>query len=242
MFITFEGGDGTGKSTQVRLLSEHLRNAGLEVVTTREPGGSPGAEEIRALVLSGDVDRWSAETELLLFTAARRDHMEKTVWPALKRGAVVISDRFVDSTRIYQGLVSDDLRKKVDDLHQMMIGFDPARTFILDTDPDVALERGLARLADSTLDEGRFEKKGLSFQERLREGFLAIARDNPERCARASVISRARVLAGTGSSTPAEHLRRCLDACASISPLLSPTSWTPSSRPSPDPTQATTIL
>lgn len=181
MFITFEGGDGTGKSTQVRLLSEHLRNAGLDVVTTREPGGSPGAEEIRALVLSGDVDRWSAETELLLFTAARRDHMEKTVWPALKRGAVVISDRFVDSTRVYQGLVSDDLRKKVDDLHRMMIDFDPARTFILDADPDVALGRGLARLAEVDVDEGRFEKKGLSFQERLREGFRDLALSGPGR-------------------------------------------------------------
>ncbi|MBW3243374.1 dTMP kinase [Epibacterium sp. DP7N7-1] len=181
MFITFEGGDGTGKSTQVRLLSEYLRNSGLDVVTTREPGGSVGAEEIRSLVLSGDVDRWSAETELLLFTAARRDHMEKTVWPAIKRGAVVISDRFVDSTRVYQGLVSENLRKLVDDLHRSMIAFDPARTFILDADPDVALSRGLARLSQGEVDEERFEKKGVSFQERLRQGFRELAASGPGR-------------------------------------------------------------
>ena len=103
LFISFEGIDGSGKSTQARLLAERLRAKGREVVLTREPGGSPGAEEIRALVLQGDPDRWSAETELLLFTAARRDHLERTIAPALARGATVICDRFADSTRVYQG-------------------------------------------------------------------------------------------------------------------------------------------
>lgn len=107
MFITFEGGDGAGKTTQVRLLAEYLRLEGLEVVTTREPGGSAGAEEIRSLLISGDVDRWSAETELLLFTAARRDHLEKTVWPALERGAVVISRPLCGQ---HPGLPGADLR------------------------------------------------------------------------------------------------------------------------------------
>ncbi|MCB2134988.1 MAG: dTMP kinase, partial [Rhodobacteraceae bacterium] len=103
MFITFEGIDGSGKSTQARLLADHLRAAGHDVVLTREPGGSPGAEEIRRLVLEGDPDRWSAETEVLLFTAARRDHLERTIEPALQAGRIVISDRFADSTRMYQG-------------------------------------------------------------------------------------------------------------------------------------------
>lgn len=105
LFISFEGIDGSGKSTQARLLAEALQDAGREVVLTREPGGSPGAEEIRALVLQGDPDRWSAETELLLFTAARRDHLERTIRPALAAGKVVICDRFADSTRMYQGQI-----------------------------------------------------------------------------------------------------------------------------------------
>ena len=110
LFISFEGIDGSGKSTQARLLADHLRGEGREVVLTREPGGSPGAEEIRALVLQGDPDRWSAHTEILLFTAARRDHLERTILPALEAGKVVICDRFADSTRMYQGLSRGDLR------------------------------------------------------------------------------------------------------------------------------------
>ncbi|WP_372604245.1 dTMP kinase, partial [Actibacterium sp.] len=113
IFLTFEGVDGSGKSTQARALADYLRSMGREVVLTREPGGAPGAEDIRALVLQGDPDRWSAETELLLFTAARRDHLEKTIEPALAAGAVVICDRFADSTRVYQGVTRGDLRGKV---------------------------------------------------------------------------------------------------------------------------------
>lgn len=147
MFITFEGIDGSGKSTQARLLADHLRAKGQDVVLTREPGGSPGAEEIRALVLQGDPDRWSPETEILLFTAARRDHLEKTIRPALEAGKTVICDRFADSTRVYQGVTRGDLRAKVDTLHEAMIGIEPDLTFLIDIDPKISLARSLNRLA-----------------------------------------------------------------------------------------------
>ncbi len=177
LFLTFEGIDGSGKSTQARLLADHLRRTG-DVVLTREPGGSPGAEEIRTLLLTGDPDRWSAETEILLFTAARRDHLEKTILPALAAGKTVISDRFADSTRIYQGATRGDLRATVDRLHSLMIGREPDLTFVIDMDPGAALSRGLARKSG----EDRFEDFGLGFQETLRHGFLALAAANPDRC------------------------------------------------------------
>lgn len=177
-FITFEGIDGSGKSTQARRFADHLRGQGVDVVLTREPGGSPGAEEIRQLVLTGDPDRWSPETEILLFTAARRDHLEKTIAPALAAGQTVISDRFADSTRVYQGATRGDLRAMVDSLHSLMIGREPDLTFIIDMDPATALARGLARKSG----EDRFEDFGLSFQETLRHGFLALAHANPTRC------------------------------------------------------------
>lgn len=174
LFISFEGIDGSGKSTQVKRLAERFPNA----VITREPGGSAGAEEIRNLLLTGDTDRWSAETEILLFTAARRDHLEKTILPALKAGHTVICDRFADSTRVYQGATRGDLRATVDTLHSAMIGREPDLTFIIDMDPSVALSRGLARGSG----EDRFEDMGLGFQETLRHGFLALAKANPDRC------------------------------------------------------------
>lgn len=177
-FITFEGIDGSGKSTQSRLFADAMRAQGADVVLTREPGGSPGAEEIRQLVLTGDPDRWSAETEILLFTASRRDHLEKTINPALEAGKTVISDRFADSTRVYQGATRGDLRGMVDRLHELMIGREPDLTFIIDMDPATALERGLARRSG----EDRFEDFGLAFQETLRHGFLALAHANPARC------------------------------------------------------------
>ncbi|ARU01249.1 dTMP kinase [Yoonia vestfoldensis] len=178
MFITFEGIDGSGKSTQARRLAQWLGDQGHDVILTREPGGSPGAEDIRQLLLTGDPDRWSAETEILLFTAARRDHLEKTILPALRAGKIVVCDRFADSTRIYQGATRGDLRAKVDALHQLMIGRDPDLTFIIDMDPATALQRGLARGSG----EDRFEDFGLPFQETLRHGFLALARAEPQRC------------------------------------------------------------
>lgn len=177
-FITFEGIDGSGKSTQARRLAERLRCRGLEVVLTREPGGSPGAEEIRRLVLEGDPDRWSPETELLLFTAARRDHLEKTIRPALARGAVVICDRFADSTRVYQGITRGDLRGAVDRLHALMIGREPDLTLILDMPP----AKGLARARGRNGHEERFEDFGEDLQARSRRGFLDIAAEFPGRC------------------------------------------------------------
>ncbi|RZW12578.1 MAG: dTMP kinase [Rhodobacteraceae bacterium] len=177
-FITFEGIDGSGKSTQALRLAERLEARGLEVVLTREPGGSPGAEEIRRLLVEGDPDRWSAETEILLFTAARRDHLERTILPALARGAIVVSDRFADSTRIYQGATRGDLRALVDRLHAEVIGREPDLTFIIDMPPEQALKRGLDRQSG----EDRFEDMGVEFQVKLREGFLNLAREAPERC------------------------------------------------------------
>lgn len=185
LFLSFEGIDGSGKSTQARLLAEALRGAGRDVVLTREPGGSPGAEEIRRLVLEGAADRWSTETELLLFTAARRDHLEKTIRPALARGAVVICDRFADSTRIYQGLTRGDLRAMVDSLHALMIGTEPDLTFLIDIDATEGLARATARPGK----ELRFEGMGLGLQEKARAGFLALAAAQP---ARFRVISGAR--------------------------------------------------
>lgn len=177
-FITFEGIDGSGKSTQARLLAAYLKATGADVVLTREPGGAPGAEDIRRLLVEGSPDRWSPETEILLFTAARRDHLEKTIRPALERGATVISDRFADSTRVYQGAARGALRDLVDRLHDAVIAFEPDLTFVIDMDPGEALRRGLARRSG----EDRFEEMGEDFQRRLRSGFTALADDHPDRC------------------------------------------------------------
>lgn len=178
LFITFEGIDGSGKSTQARILSERLGSRGFPVVHTREPGGSKGAEEIRALVLEGDPDRWSAETEILLFTAARRDHLEKTIEPALSAGKVVVCDRFADSTRMYQGISRGDLRSVVDQLHALMIVREPDLTFIVDMDPATGLSRALSR---QTAEE-RFEGFGEDMQRKMRAGFLELAEEFSGRC------------------------------------------------------------
>ncbi|MCT8159356.1 dTMP kinase [Pseudoruegeria sp. SHC-113] len=171
MFISFEGIDGSGKSTQARLLAARLEAEGHAVVLTREPGGSPGAEEIRRLVLEGDPDRWSAETEILLFTAARRDHLERTIQPALAEGKIVLCDRFADSTRMYQGISRGDLRGTVDALHSLMIGREPDLTVLIDMDPAKGLSRAKAR---QTAEE-RFEDFGLELQQKMRAGFLELA-------------------------------------------------------------------
>lgn len=176
-FLSFEGIDGSGKSTQARLLAATLRAAGATVTLTREPGGSPGAEEIRRLVLEGDADRWSPQTELLLFTAARRDHLEKTIRPAVARGEVVITDRFADSTRMYQGLTRGNLAAEVDALHALMIGIEPDLTFLIDIPPEAGLARATARAGA----EMRFEGMGLEVQTRARNGFLALAARHPTR-------------------------------------------------------------
>jgi dTMP kinase len=178
-FITLEGVDGSGKSTQAKLLKEALEAEGHSVLLTREPGGSRGAEEIRSLVLEGEPDRWSAETEILLFTAARRDHLERTILPALAAGTIVICDRFVDSTRVYQGLTRGDLRDVVDKLHALMIGREADLTLLFDMDPKLGLARAKARQTT----EERFEDMGLQMQLAMRQGFLALAKGAPERFA-----------------------------------------------------------
>lgn len=199
-FLSFEGIDGSGKSTQARLLAQGLRETGHVVTLTREPGGSPGAEEIRRLVLEGDPDRWSAETEILLFTAARRDHLEKTIRPALARGEIVITDRFADSTRVYQGITRGDLRSTVDRLHDLMIGTEPDLTLLIDIDPATGLSRAVARQGS----EQRFEDMGLAMQTAMRAGFLALAQANP---ARFVVIDGAR----DAQAVAADVLRAALD-------------------------------
>ena len=176
-FISFEGIDGSGKSTQAKVLTKTLMDLGHDVVLTREPGGSVGAEEIRALVLQGDPDRWSAESEILLFTAARRDHLEKTILPALDAGKIVICDRFADSTRVYQGLSRGNLRTLVDELHTLMIPRDPDLTVLIDLDPKLGLSRAKAR---NTVEE-RFEDFGISLQEKMRVGFLNLAEQYADR-------------------------------------------------------------
>jgi dTMP kinase len=178
MFISFEGIDGSGKSTQARRLADTLRDRGQAVTLTREPGGSPGAEEIRRLVLTGDPDRWSPEVEILLFTAARRDHLDRTIRPALARGETVITDRFADSTRMYQGLARNggpDLRALVDDLHARVVAAEPDLTFLIDIDPAEGHARADARPGA----ERRFESMGAALQARMRDGFLRLAAQHP---------------------------------------------------------------
>ena len=179
-FITFEGGEGAGKSTQLKRLVARLQAAGREVVATREPGGSPGAESIRDLVLKGSADRWSPLTETLLMYAARRDHVERVIRPALERGAWVVCDRFADSTRAYQGAAGGVDPGLIAAMETYVLEQTrPDLTLIFDLPVDVGLDRAHARAGS----EMRFESKGLAFHERLRAGFLAIARAEPNRCA-----------------------------------------------------------
>lgn len=186
-FVSFEGIDGSGKSTQAQRLAATLRANGKDVTLTREPGGSPGAEEIRRLLVEGHAARWSPETETLLFTAARRDHLERTILPALDRGETVVTDRFADSTRIYQGVVRGELRAFVDALHALAIAREPDVTLVIDVDPEAALARAHARGTHDT----RFESLGLAFQTELRDGFRALAVAEP---------GRVRLIDGSGSA------------------------------------------
>ncbi|CAN5645315.1 dTMP kinase [soil metagenome] len=182
-FITFEGGEGAGKSTQVRRLVTRLEAAGVEVVATREPGGSPGAEAIRALVLTGSADRWSPVTETLLMYGARRDHIERTIIPALDRGAWVVCDRFADSTRAYQGGAGDVAPELIAALEDHVLAeVRPDLTLVFDLPVEVGLARAESHAAASGHTETRFESKGVAFHERLREAFQQIAAIEPDRC------------------------------------------------------------
>ncbi|UUX52289.1 dTMP kinase [Nisaea acidiphila] len=182
-FITFEGGEGAGKSTQIRKLSASLEAAGIEVCLTREPGGSPGAEQIRELLVTGETGRWDAITELLLLYAARRDHVQRLIEPALARGCWVLCDRFADSTMAYQGYGHGLDLQKITDLHRIVLGeLKPDLTLVLDLAPETGLARTRAgEEAARRGGEDRFERMELAFHERMREGFHAIASSEPDR-------------------------------------------------------------
>ncbi|MBL8903867.1 MAG: dTMP kinase [Rhizobiales bacterium] len=179
-FVTFEGGEGTGKSTQLKLLADVIMARGLPLVQTREPGGTPEAEALRTLLVNGDPGRWTAEAEALLNYAARASHLQKIIRPALASGKFVLCDRFSDSTRAYQGYAGGCDLKLLDALEASIVGRTrPALTLILDIDPAMGLARAKSR-ADGS--EDRYERKGLKFHQRLRAGFLQIAAAEPKRC------------------------------------------------------------
>ncbi len=202
-FITFEGGEGAGKSTQIRLLADFLRAQGRSIVTTREPGGSPGAESIRKLLVEGEPGRWDGITETLLLAAARRDHVERTIRPALERGNWVVCDRFMDSTVAYQGYGAGVGLDLIQQLNIAAAGdIRPDLTIIL----DLPVEAGLARATQRAGGEDRFERKGIDFHQRLRDGFLAIAKASPDRCAIVSAAESIEVVAERISSLLTERL------------------------------------
>ncbi len=181
LFISFEGGEGAGKSTQIRRLAEGLRARGFDVVVTREPGGSPGAEAVRHVLLSGAAEPFGSKMEAVLFAAARSDHVEQVIRPAVERGAVVLSDRFLDSSRVYQGVTGGLDDGFMQALERVAInGMMPDLTLILDLDPAEGLRRAAERRGDEMAD--RFEKETLGIHERRREAFLDIAHLEPERC------------------------------------------------------------
>jgi dTMP kinase len=178
-FITLEGGEGTGKSTQIKRLAAALEAKGIAVLATREPGGSPGAEQIRALMVEGEPGRWDAMTETLLAYAARADHVARTIGPARLAGTWVISDRFSDSTFAYQGVGRGVPRETIRRIDSAVLDdFAPDLTLVLDLDVTLGLQRAMARPGS----ENRFEKFGADFHEKLRQAFLDIARRHPERC------------------------------------------------------------
>ncbi|MDP1630419.1 MAG: dTMP kinase [Caulobacter sp.] len=178
-FITFEGGEGTGKSTQSRILTTRLLAEGRQAIRTREPGGSDGAEALRGLLVEGGADRWSPLSETLMMNAARRDHLERTIVPALEQGDWVVCDRFADSTRAYQGAGGGVSAEFIALVEQAVVGDNqPDLTLVFDLPPEIGLERAFGR----DMFEVRFETKGLEFHHRLRDAYLAIARAEPDRC------------------------------------------------------------
>lgn len=187
IFITFEGGEGSGKTTQVNKLAQVLTAAGHKVITTREPGGTPEGEKIRDLLVQRDGGDWTAISECLLLFAARAMHVEKVIKPALEKGKIVISDRFTDSTRAYQGYGHDFPLETIEKLNTMVLGdFKPDITFILDIETKKGLARSNRRMAAEALHlnqtEDRFENMDVGFHERLRQGFLTIAKNEKNRC------------------------------------------------------------
>lgn len=182
LFISFEGGEGAGKSTQIRLLSETLRARGLDVVVTREPGGSPGAEAVRHVLLSGAAEPFGVRMEAMLFAAARNDHVEEIIRPALEKGAVVLCDRFLDSSRVYQGTTGNLEPEFIETLQRIAIdGTMPDMTLIFDIPAAAGLARARKR-ADEGATPDRFEKEELETHEKRREAYLDIALNEPRRC------------------------------------------------------------
>ena len=184
-FITFEGGDGSGKSTQIKLLEEYLHQKGYDIVTTKEPGGTEVGQEIRKLLVCGDKDKFDATAESLLYFADRHIHLTKKVWPAIENGAIVLSDRFADSTVAYQyyGYNKRVEKTVLDQLYHIAVGdFKPDLTLIFDIDPKVGLARSFDKAKTMEVKELRFEGRELEFHENLRAGFLEIAKAEPDRC------------------------------------------------------------
>ncbi len=182
LFVTFEGGEGVGKSTQIDMLADALRHRGVDVVKTREPGGSPGAEAVRHALLSGAIEKFGPDAEAILFAAARSDHVETLIRPALKAGKTVLCDRFFDSTRVYQGVTGKVDPALLTSL-EMVACEDcwPDLTLILDLDPAIGMQRAAARRSANAVPD-RFEKEALSLQRKRRKAFLDIARREPQRC------------------------------------------------------------
>src|SRR5262245_61595373 len=202
-FITFEGGEGAGKSTQVAILAKRLQALGLGVVVSREPGGSAGAEAIRHVLLSGAAKPLGPHAEAILFAAARADHLRQTIGPALDRGQWVISDRFADSTRIYQGVLGNVDQRLIARLEKLTVGErGPDLTIILDIPPEIGLRRASERRGNAAID--RFEGEAFDFHKKLREAYLELAEREPERCA---VIN-----AGADPDTVSEFVWSAVDA------------------------------
>ena len=184
-FITFEGGDGSGKSTQIKLLEDYLYQKGYNIITTKEPGGTEVGQEIRKLLVCGDKDKFDATAEALLYFADRHIHLTKKVWPAMEKGSVVLSDRFADSTVAYQyyGYNKRVEKMVLDQLYHIAVGdFKPDLTLIFDIDPRIGLARSFNKAKTMEVKELRFEGRELEFHQNLREGFLEIAKAEPERC------------------------------------------------------------
>lgn len=178
-FITFEGGEGSGKTTQSELLYKNLKQKGLNVTRTREPGGTILAESIREILLKGEKDKMSSLTELYLFAAARRDHIDNIIEPSLKNNEIVICDRFIDSTTAYQGYAGNIDLNLINSINNFTIGsIIPNITYIFDIDPDIGLKRSI----DTTSEEIRFEEKDIEYHKKIRSGFLEIAKNNSDRC------------------------------------------------------------
>jgi dTMP kinase len=182
LFVSFEGGEGAGKSTQIRRLAERLRERGHEVLVTREPGGSPGAEAVRHVLLSGAAEMFGTRMEAILFAAARNDHVEDVIRPALARGTIVLCDRFMDSSRVYQGVTGNLEPDYIEALQRVAVnGVIPHCTLILDIPAEIGLERARKRASAVTAPD-RFEKEEMQTHEKRREAFLDIAAREPDRC------------------------------------------------------------